>query len=126
MASPSILLVEDNEDNRALIRQVAELVEVALFEAHNGLEGVQLAREIVPTVILMDLSLPVMTGWEATAMLKSDPATSAVPIIALTAHAMEGDEARAREAGCDGFVTKPIHLQNLMAVIESYLTRAAG
>ncbi len=123
MSSPSILLVEDNEDNRSLIRQVAEIMDVALIEAVNGLEGVQMARSAAPSLILMDLSLPVMTGWEAASAIKADLATAGVPIIALTAHAMDGDERRALEAGCDSFITKPIDVQTFMELIEGYLAR---
>ena len=121
MASASILLVEDNEDNRELIRQVAELMDLPLLEARNGLEGLRIARTARPSLILMDLSLPVMTGWEAAAALKADPATATVPIIALTAHAMDGDEHRALAAGCDTFVTKPIDVLAFIGLLERYL-----
>jgi two-component system cell cycle response regulator DivK len=125
--SPTILLVEDSEDNRGIIRELAEDMEVNLLEADNGLDGVTLARAEHPDLILMDLSLPVMNGWEATSRLKADPATAGIPVIALTAHAMEGDERKAREAGCDAYVTKPISILPFQAMLEDYLAgRAEG
>lgn len=124
MIEPRILLVEDSEDNRGLIRQLLALMELGLVEAGDGEAGVAMAREQRPDLILMDLSLPVMTGWEATARIKAEPALAGVPIIALTAHAMAGDERRAREAGCDAFMTKPVDLDELEAMINGYLGRA--
>lgn len=119
--TPKILLVEDSEDNRGIIRELAEMMEVELVEAGNGREGVELAHQDHPDLILMDLSLPVMSGWEATSRLKADPETANIPVIALTAHAMEGDERRAREAGCDDYVSKPISLVPFKALLEDYL-----
>ena len=118
---PTVLLVEDVEDNRGLIRQLAAHMGLRLVEAGDGAEGVRLAKAEQPDLILMDLSLPVLDGWAATAMLKADTATSGIPVIALTAHAMHGDEARAREAGCDGYVTKPISLVPFKAMLERLL-----
>jgi two-component system cell cycle response regulator DivK len=118
----TILLVEDSEDNRGLIRQlVVDFMDLPLVEAVDGPEGLRLAREVKPAMILMDLSLPLMNGWELTATIKADPALAHIPIIALTAHAMEGDETRAREAGCDAFMTKPVDLDELEAMIASYV-----
>lgn len=116
-----ILLVEDVEDNRGIIRQVAGRMKLTLLEAADGAEGVRLAREQHPDLILMDLSLPVLDGWAATAMLKGDPATAHIPVIALTAHAMEGDEQRAREAGVDGYMTKPISIVSLKELLTRWL-----
>lgn len=121
MMRPKVLVVEDNEDNRCFVRQLMEMLDVTLVEAANGLEAVQLARDEAPAVILMDLSLPVMNGWEAAAALKADPATAKLPIIALTAHAMAGDEEKARAAGCDEYVTKPVDIARLFAVLGHYL-----
>lgn len=117
----TVLLVEDVEDNRGLIRQIAAHMGLRLIEAGDGAEGVRLARQQHPALILMDLSLPVLDGWAATAQLKGDPATAGIPIIALTAHAMQGDEQRAREAGCDGYVTKPVSLAPFMALLRRVL-----
>jgi two-component system cell cycle response regulator DivK len=116
-----ILLVEDVEDNRGIIRQVAGRMKLALLEAADGAEGVRMAREELPALILMDLSLPVLDGWAATAQLKGDPATAHIPVIALTAHAMEGDEARARAAGVDGYMTKPISILSLKETLTRVL-----
>lgn len=120
-APRTILLVEDVEDNRGIIRQVAGRMKLTLLEAADGAEGVRLAREQHPALILMDLSLPVLDGWAATAMLKGDPATAHIPIIALTAHAMEGDEQRAREAGVDGYMTKPVSILALKDLLGRML-----
>ncbi|MNS59123.1 Polar-differentiation response regulator DivK [compost metagenome] len=97
-----------------------------LIEAGDGAEGVRMARQERPALILMDLSLPVLDGWAATAQLKGDPETAGIPIIALTAHAMHGDEQRAREAGCDGYVTKPISLAPFMALLQRVLGLGAS
>ena len=116
-----ILLVEDDEMNRDMLsrRLIKRGYEVVI--AIDGGEGVEMARSENPDLILMDMSLPVMDGWTATRTLKGDPATSAVPIIALTAHAMSGDEAKAREAGCDEFDTKPVELKRLLSKMEALL-----
>ena len=116
-----ILLVEDDEMNRDMLsrRLIKRGYEVVI--AIDGGQGVEFARTENPDLILMDMSLPVMDGWTATRTLKGDPATSAVPIIALTAHAMSGDEAKAREAGCDEFDTKPVELKRLLSKMEALL-----
>jgi two-component system, cell cycle response regulator DivK len=116
-----ILLVEDNEMNRDMLSRRLQRrgFEVAL--AVDGEEGLALARSEQPDLILMDMSLPIVDGWEATRRLKADPATRAIPIIALTAHAMADDRDKALEAGCDGYDTKPIELPRLLEKIESLL-----
>jgi CheY-like chemotaxis protein len=122
-----ILLVEDNEMNRDMLsrRLVRSGYEVVM--AVQGEEGVSLARSSAPDVVLMDMSLPVLDGWEATRRLKSDPSTRDIPIIALTAHAMTGDREKAREAGCDDFDTKPVEYTRLLSKIEGLLEkRKAG
>ena len=118
-----ILLVEDNEMNRDMLsrRLVRSGYEVVM--AVQGEEGVALAQSASPDVILMDMSLPVLDGWEATRRLKSDPATREIPVIALTAHAMSGDREKAREAGCDDFDTKPVEYTRLLSKIEGLLQR---
>jgi two-component system cell cycle response regulator DivK len=116
-----VLLVEDSADNRGLIRQIAEMLDVELLEATNGEEGVRMAQALHPDLILMDLSLPVLNGWEATARLKAAPDTAHIPVVALTAHAMEGDEAKARAAGCDGYVTKPISVPTFSQMLDQML-----
>jgi two-component system cell cycle response regulator DivK len=116
-----ILLVEDNEMNRDMLsrRLIRKGYEVLLAE--DGQQGVDIANAQRPDLILMDMSLPVLDGWEATRKLKGDPATSATPVIALTAHAMNSDEQKAREAGCDDFDTKPIDLVRLLEKMERLL-----
>ena len=120
---PRILLVEDNEMNRDMLsrRLVRSGYEVAL--AVDGAQGVAMAASEAPDLVLMDMSLPVLDGWEATRRLKADPATRGLPVIALTAHAMSGDEKKAREAGCDDFDTKPVEYRRLVAKIEGLLQK---
>ena len=120
-----ILLVEDNEMNRDMLSRRLERKGFTLVMAVDGAEGVAKAQVEAPDLILMDMSLPVMDGWEATRQLKANPATKAIPIIALTAHAMAADEQRAREAGCDDFDTKPIELERLVGKIQTQLARTA-
>ena len=116
-----ILLVEDNEMNRDMLsrRLIRRGYEVAI--AVNGQEGLDLAASEQPDLILMDMSLPVVDGWEATRRLKVNPDLSAIPVIALTAHAMSGDRQKAIEAGCDDYDTKPIELPRLLGKIEGLL-----
>jgi CheY-like chemotaxis protein len=122
-----ILLVEDNEMNRDMLsrRLVRSGYEVLI--AAQGDQGVELARTASPDLVLMDMSLPVLDGWEATRRLKGDPATREIPVIALTAHAMSGDREKARAAGCDDFDTKPVDYARLVSKIEDLLQkRKAG
>jgi two-component system cell cycle response regulator DivK len=120
---PRILLVEDNEMNRDMLSRRLERKGFEIVVATDGGQGVEMAKSQTPDLILMDMSLPVLDGWEATRRIKSDAATRAIPVIALTAHAMAGDEEKAREAGCDDYDTKPIDLPRLLGKIESLLTR---
>lgn len=116
-----ILLVEDDEMNRDMLSRRLMKRGYDVVMAVDGREGVELARTADPDLILMDLSLPIMDGWEATRTLKGDPATQGIPLITLTAHAMAGDERKARDAGCDDFDTKPVELQRLLGKIERLL-----
>jgi len=118
-----ILLVEDNEMNRDMLSRRLERKGYQIVLALDGAEGLQMARTSSPDLILMDMSLPVIDGWEATRQLKADEATRQIPVIALTAHAMATDEEKARAAGCDDFDTKPIELPRLLAKIEALLQR---
>ena len=120
-----ILLVEDNEMNRDMLsrRLMRKGYEVKI--AIDGQQGVDMAQTAAPDLILMDMSLPVLDGWEATRQLKNADATRHIPVIALTAHAMSGDRERALEAGCDDYDTKPIELSRLLEKIESMLNRAS-
>jgi two-component system cell cycle response regulator DivK len=116
-----ILLVEDNEMNRDMLTRRLERKGFEVVIAVNGQAGVDMASSENPDIILMDLSLPVMDGWEATRQLKADSATQSIPVIALTAHAMSGDEVKAREAGCDDYDTKPVNLNRLLEKIGNLL-----
>ncbi|MET0866658.1 MAG: response regulator [Pseudorhodoplanes sp.] len=118
-----ILLVEDNEMNRDMLsrRLVRSGFEVVM--AVNGQEGVDMTVSERPDLVLMDMSLPIMDGWEATRRLKADDATKAIPVIALTAHAMESDREQAMKAGCDDFDTKPIELPRLLGKIKALLPK---
>jgi len=123
---PRILLVEDNEMNRDMLSRRLERRGYQVVLAMDGRDGVERAESEAPDLVLMDMSLPVLDGWEATRLLKAAPATRAIPVIALTAHAMSSDRARALEAGCDDYDTKPIDLPRLLGKIEALLAGAAG
>ncbi len=114
-----ILLVEDNPENRDMLSRRLMRRGHRVSFAMDGAEAVSLTQAELPDIVLMDLSLPVMDGWEASRRLKADPATSAIPIIALTAHAMAGDRERALEAGADDYDTKPVDLERLLAKIAA-------
>jgi two-component system cell cycle response regulator DivK len=120
---PKILLVEDNEMNRDMLSRRLEKRGYSLVIAVDGGEGVAKALSELPDLILMDMSLPVLDGWEATKQVKADPATKGIPVIALTAHAMESDRQKALEAGCDDFDTKPVELARLLAKIDELLKK---
>src|SRR5262245_54048343 len=113
-----ILLVEDNEMNRDMLSRRLSRRGFEVVFAVDGQQGLDLARREKPDIILMDMSLPVMDGWEATRRVKSDDATRHVPVIALTAHAMSGDEDKALAAGCDDYDTKPVEIDRLVGKIE--------
>jgi CheY-like chemotaxis protein len=116
-----ILYVEDNEDNIYMLRHRLERKGIEVIVANDGAEGIESARRERPDLILMDLSLPVIDGWEAARRLKASPDTQTIPIIALSAHAMTGDRERALAAGCDDYDTKPVDLRALIAKIEALL-----
>lgn len=118
-----ILLVEDNELNRDMLSRRLERRGFTIAIAVDGEQGVAMATTEKPDLILMDMSLPVMDGWEATRRVRANPLTASIPIIALTAHAMATDELHAREAGCDDFDTKPIELPRLLEKINHQLAR---
>ncbi len=120
---PKILLVEDNEMNRDMLSRRLEKRGYTLSIAVDGGVGVALAKSEKPDLILMDMSLPVIDGWEATKQVKADPETARIPIIALTAHAMDSDRQKAIAAGCDDFDTKPVELSRLLGKIEELLKK---
>jgi two-component system, cell cycle response regulator DivK len=119
-----ILVVEDTEDNRQIIRDLLSSVGYELIEAMDGAEGVALAESQHPDLILMDMQLPVMDGYEATRRIRSIPELARVPIIAVTSYALSGDEAKTREAGCDGYVAKPFSPRELLAMVRQFLPEA--
>jgi len=118
---PKILLVEDNEMNRDMLSRRLQRRGYEVVTAIDGETGLAMTRTETPALVLMDMSLPGVDGWEATRQLKADPATRAIPVIALTAHAMAGDREKALAAGCDDFDIKPIDLDRLLGKIEALL-----
>jgi two-component system, cell cycle response regulator DivK len=116
-----ILLVEDNEFNRDMLSRRLIKYGFEITVAVDGFESMQLAKAVLPDLILMDMSLPVMDGWEATIQIKADPVTRHIPVIALTAHAMGDDRQKAMDSGCDEYDTKPIELQRLLSKIHKFL-----
>jgi CheY-like chemotaxis protein len=124
MDMAKILVVEDNEMNRDMLTRRLERKGYQVTVAVDGAESIAVARSETPDLILMDMSLPVLDGWEATRRLKGAPETQAIPIIALTAHAMSGDRDKALEAGCDDYDTKPIDLPRLLLKMDALLDKA--
>ena len=116
-----ILIVEDNEMNRDMLSRRLKRKGYEIEVAVDGQQGVEMAMASMPDIVLMDMSLPIKDGWAATRELKRDPATSGLKIIALTAHAMDGDKQKALAAGCDDYDTKPIDLKRLLGKIEAFL-----
>ena len=123
---PKILLVEDNEMNRDMLSRRLQKKGYEVLIAVDGQEGVTMAQTQAPALILMDMGLPVLDGWEATRQLKAAPATRAIPIIGLSAHAMAADRERAMAVGCDDFDTKPVELTRLLEKMETLLSRATS
>lgn len=121
-----ILYVEDNEDNVYMLKTRLERKGFAVLVVGDGLSGIAAAQSEHPDLILMDLSLPELDGWEASRRLKADPATRSIPIIAVTAHAMEGEAERALAAGCDDYDTKPVDMTRLFEKITKYLGPGDG
>ncbi|NWG06644.1 MAG: response regulator [Chloroflexi bacterium] len=123
MSKGRILVVEDNMDNYELVRFILERAGYDVFLAVNGRDGVDAARLQKPDLILMDLGLPEMDGWNAAEKLKTDELTKSIPLYALTAHTLPLERRRALLAGCDGYLSKPIHMEGFLAVIEEALNR---
>lgn len=124
--STRILVVEDHEDNRRILRDLLTSAGYEPLEAVTGEEGVALAGTHRPDLILMDIQLPGLDGYEATRRIKADPALRHIPIIAVTSYALSGDDVKAREAGCDAYVTKPFSPRALLAQVREYLPAGKG
>jgi CheY-like chemotaxis protein len=120
---PKILMIEDNEQNRDALARRLQRRGYDVITAVDGRQGVALAQAELPDLILMDLNLPDVDGWEATRLLKEAPETRAIPIMAMTAHAIAGDQERARQAGCDDYHAKPVDFPRLLTQIEALLTK---
>ncbi len=119
--SKRILVVEDQEDNRQIIRDMLSATDYELTEAENGEQALAAVTKQRPDLILMDIQLPIMDGYEATRRIKADPALRSIPITAVTSYALSGEEAKARAAGCDDYVPKPYSPRHLLAKIRQYL-----
>ena len=123
MAGEKVLLVEDQDLNRELATDLLEVAGFAVCQARSGEEAIRVARAESPLIVLMDISLPGMDGLAATRILRADPGFRGIPIVALTAHAMKGDEDRALAAGCDGYITKPIDTASFARTVGGFLAR---
>jgi two-component system cell cycle response regulator DivK len=119
--SKKILVVEDAEDNRRILRDLLSMAGYDMIEAHDGAEGVAKASEHKPDLILMDIQMPVMDGYEATRRIKADPALRVIPVIAVTSYALSGDEEKASLAGCDGYVAKPFSPRQMLAKVREII-----
>jgi two-component system cell cycle response regulator DivK len=120
-----ILVIEDNEDNRRIVRDLLTSFDYELVQAVDGAEGVAMAQSHCPDLILMDIQLPGVDGYEATRQIRAIPELAQVPIIAVTSYALSGDEAKTREAGCNGYVAKPFSPRQLLAKIREFLADTA-
>ena len=119
--SKKILVVEDTEDNRQILRDLLSMAGYDMIEAHDGADGVAKATEHRPDLILMDIQMPGMDGYEATRRIKADPALQAIPVIAVTSYALSGDEAKTKAAGCNAYVAKPFSPRQLLAKVREFL-----
>ena len=116
-----VLVIEDTLDNRQILRDLLTAAGYDIIEAEDGAAGVAMAAEQLPDLILMDIQLPVIDGYEATRRIKADPATRHIPVVAVTSYALAGDEAKTREAGCDGYIAKPYSPRNLLEKVRGFL-----
>lgn len=123
MKASTILVIEDNPLNLELVTDLLEACGFIVRQTRTATDGLRAARETLPDLVLMDFGLPDMHGLSATQILKSDPRTAHLPVIALTAHAMKGDETSALQAGCDGFLTKPIDTRTFATAVRAFLSR---
>ena len=120
-----ILIVEDQDDNRKILRDLLGAAGFEVMEAVNGAEGVAATKRERPDLVLMDIQMPEMDGYEATRRIKGDPETAMIPVLVVTSYALSGDEERARAAGCDAYVTKPFSPRALLATVRTWLTGPA-
>ncbi len=120
MANRNVLVIEDNKLNMKLMRGIFQLSNYQIIEALDAETGIRLAREHHPFLILMDIQLPGMDGLAATQLIKSNPKLKDIPVVALTSFAMQGDEEKALESGCDGYITKPIDVQHVLKTIDEF------
>ena len=123
--SKRVLVVEDQEDNRTILRDLLTSAGFEVLEAVNGVDGVEAAAREQPDLILMDIQMPEMDGYEATRQIKSKPVMTAIPVIAVTSYALSGDEEKAKAAGCDDYVTKPFSPRALLATVRAWLENPA-
>ena len=121
MPGQRILIIEDNVINRKIMRDLLRIHHYETFEAVNGLEGVKMAKELLPDLIMMDIQLPELDGYSATKRIKADVQTQKIPIIAVTSFAMRGEADRAKEAGCDAYITKPIDIRQVIMKVREFL-----
>ena len=121
MENNTVLIIEDNELNMKLVRSILQLGHYQILEAGDAETGIQLAREHLPDLILMDIQLPGMDGLQATRIIRKDPILSEIPVMALTSYAMQGDEQKATSAGCTGYIAKPIDTRNFLDILAGYL-----
>lgn len=124
MSGPKILYIEDNVENRVLVKRVLEVEGYVVLEADDGPSGMRIAKQEVPDLILMDINLPEIDGYEMTARLRQVPSLVGVPIVALTAYVLKGDRERSLEAGCDGYIQKPVDVDLLPTQIAAFLRKA--
>lgn len=124
MIKPRVLIVEDNVDNFELVRFLLERAGYEVLSAVNGVEGVESARREQPDLVLMDLSMPEMDGWKATAQMKAEEMTRHIPVLALTAHTLPSERKRAIDAGCDGYISKPINVASFEKLVSTLLRNA--
>jgi two-component system cell cycle response regulator DivK len=124
--SPTLLLAEDNEDNRTIYRTILEHLGYGVLEARDGAAAVQMAREHRPDLILMDISMPILDGWEAARQIRQDPELERIPMVALTAHAMNEHRAKAEAEGFDGYLAKPVEPRRVVEEVQRLLGPHAG
>lgn len=124
MTKPRVLIVEDNVDNFELVRFLLERAGYQVLSAVNGLDGVETARREQPDLVLMDISMPEMDGWKATAQMKAEETTRHIPVLALTAHTLPSERKRAIDAGCDGYISKPINVASFEKLVSTLLRNA--